>query len=75
MQFVALSLFALFVGFCFCDGFGLHIARKLVWFLFLLVVSIYVLKTRNEFDLALILPFPIILAIILCLFEKKSKKS
>ena len=70
MQFLALSLFTVFMGFCFCDGFKLHIVRKLVWFITFLFISAYVLKTKNEFDLSLILPIPILLAILLCAYEK-----
>lgn len=71
IQFVVLSLYTFFTGFCFCDGFKLHIARKLIWFIFFLFISLNVLKSRGEFDLALILPAPLILAILLCVFEKR----
>ena len=75
MQFLVLSLYTFFMGICFCDGFKLHILRKLVWFITFLIISIYVLKTKNEFDLVLILPIPILLAILLCSYEKfKSKQ-
>jgi len=75
MQLVTLSLYTLFMGFCFCDGFKLHILRKLLWFSVFLVISIYSIKLKNEFDLALILPIPTLLAILLCSYEKiKSKK-
>ena len=74
MQFLTLSLFALFMGFCFCDGFKLHILRKLAWFAVFLTVSIYSLKLKNEFDLAFILPIPILFAILLCAYEKWRKK-
>jgi len=75
MQFLALSLYALFVGFCFCDGFKLHILKKLIWFITFLTISIYILKIKNEFDLALILPIPTLLAFLLGFYEiKKSKK-
>jgi len=75
LQFLALSLYTLFVGFCFCDGFKLHILRKLVWFITFLIISIHIFKTKNEFDLALILPIPTLLAILLCGYEKiKSRK-
>jgi len=70
LQLFTLSLYTLFMGFCFCDGFKLHIWRKLFWFAFFLAISIYVLKTQDEFDLALILPAPTLLAILLCAYEK-----
>jgi len=75
IQFLALSLYVIFVGFCFCDGFGLHISRKLVWFAVFLLTSAYILKIRNEFDLALIIPIPTILAIALCAYEKMRAKN
>jgi len=74
MQFLVLSLYAFFVGFCFCDGFKLHILRKLLWFITFLIISIYILKIKNEFDLALILPIPTLLAFLLCYYERKNLK-
>ena len=75
MQFITLSLYTFFTGFCFCDGFQLHTLRKLIWFAVFLFISLYALRTKNEFDLAFILPIPILLAILLCSYEKiKSKK-
>lgn len=70
MQFLTLSLYTLFMGFCFCDGFKLHILRKLLWFAVFLAMSIFALKSKNEFDLAFILPIPTLLAILLCNYEK-----
>lgn len=74
MQFLTLSLYALFVGFCFCDGFKLHILRKLIWFALFLAISIYILEIKNEFDLIFILPVPTLLAILLCSYEKNKRK-
>lgn len=73
-QFLTLSLYTLFMGFCFCDGFKLHTLRKLVWFIVFLAISIYTLRTKNEFDLAYILPIPTLLAILLCSYEKVKAK-
>lgn len=75
MQFLTLSIFAFFVGFCFCDGFKLHVFRKIIWFLTFLAISVYILKIENEFNLALILPIPTLFAILLCSYEKKKTKS
>lgn len=75
MQFLALSLYVLFVGFCFCDGFKLHILRKLVWFISVLFISTYVFKTKGEYDLSLILPVPTLLAILLCNYEMRESKT
>lgn len=74
MQFLALSLYTLFVFFCFCDGFGLHILRKLIWACVFLGLSTYIFKIKNAFDLAFILPIPTLFAISLCAYEKKIKK-
>jgi hypothetical protein len=74
MQFLALSIYTLFVGFCFCDGFKLHIIRKLVWFITFAAISIYIFKAKNQFDLALILPVPTLLAILLCAYENRKSK-
>jgi hypothetical protein len=74
LQFVAVSLYTLFMGFCFCDGFKLHILRKLLWFAVFLIISIYVFRIRKEYDLALILPIPTLLAILLCSYEKRRAK-
>ncbi|MCM8771053.1 MAG: hypothetical protein NC936_04215 [Candidatus Omnitrophica bacterium] len=74
-QFFALSIFALFMGICFCDGFKLHILRKLVWWVIFLIICTYVFLKTAEFNLALILPIPLILAIILGEYEiQKAKK-
>ncbi|MDD2689819.1 MAG: hypothetical protein PHT41_06700 [Candidatus Omnitrophica bacterium] len=74
MQLFALSLYTLFMGFTFCDGFKLHILRKLLWFSVFAAISIYVIKTKNEFNLSLILPIPTLLAILLCAYEKIRSK-
>ena len=73
-QFFALSLYAFFMGFCFCDGFKLHILRKLAWFIVFLSVSVSVLKVTGEFDLTLILPLPCLLAILFGFFQKRESK-
>lgn len=75
LQFIALSLYACFAGFCFCDGFRVHIIRKLIWFIIFLAISTYILKTKGSFDLAFILPIPTLLAILLCYYEREKSKS
>lgn len=72
-EFGALSLYIIFMGFCFCDGFRLHTGRKLVWFLVFTALAIFVFKSKGEFILSLILPIPTILAIILCAYEKMKR--
>jgi hypothetical protein len=69
LQFLTLCLFTVFVGFCFCDGFRLHIARKLVWFITYILIVSQTLRIKNDFDLAWILPVPILLALLLCINE------
>ena len=71
LETVALSLYVAFVGFCFCDGFGLHMARKLVWFVFFTAVSLYVFFALGRFYLPLILPFPTLMAAALGAFQKR----
>jgi len=74
-QLLALSFYALFVGFCFCDGFKLHTGRKLLWFTVYATVSITTFKSRGSFDLAYIFASSSLLAFLLCLYEKiKSKR-
>jgi hypothetical protein len=72
-QWLTLSLFALYAGFCFCDGFRLHIIRKLSWFASFLILAVFSLRIKNEFDLTFILPISILLAIFLCYSEKKNR--
>ncbi len=73
LEFVALSLYVAFVGFCFCDGFGLHPARKIVWFVFFTAVSLFVFKHLGRFYLPLILPFPTLMAAVLGAFQKRER--
>lgn len=73
-QFIALSMYVVFTGFCFCDGFKLHIIRKLIWFFIFLAVSICVFHSKKEYDLASILPIPTLFAIFLCSYEKHKRK-
>jgi len=75
IQLFSLSLYTLFVGFCFCDGFKLHILRKLIWSFVFIFISIYIFKIKNEFDLALILPLPTLLATFFCAYEKIRMKN
>ncbi len=58
LEFVTLSIFSFLMGITFCDFYKLPTVRKLIWFAIFLAISIYVLRTRGEFDLALIFPVP-----------------
>ena len=73
-QWLTLSLFVAFMGFCFCDGFNLHILRKLLWFVVFLGLVIISLNIKGKFDLTIILPASILLAILLCYYEKRKQK-
>jgi len=73
LQFITLSIFSFLMGFTFCDFYKLRTVRKLIWFVILLAVSTYVLRTRGEFDLALILPIPMLVAIFLAWLQKTKK--
>jgi hypothetical protein len=70
-QFLTLSIYAFLMGFIFCDFFKLRNYIKVIWFLVLLAVSAYALKVCGEFDLALILPLPMLLAIWLGWVQKR----
>jgi hypothetical protein len=59
------------MGITFCDFYKLPTGRKLIWFSIFLAISIYVLRTRGEFELSLILPVPMLLAIGLAWLQKK----
>jgi len=59
------------MGITFCDFYRLHTVRKLIWFGCFLAISVYVLRMRGDFDLALILPVPMLLAIGLAWLQKK----
>lgn len=71
LQFATLSIFLFLMGITFCDFYRLHTLRKLIWFGVFLAISSYVLRIRGEFDLALILPIPMLLAIVLAWLQKK----
>jgi len=73
-QFISLCCFVLLMGFTFCDGYKLHTARKLIWFVLFLAITISVFKIKKEFSLELILPIPCLLAFVLGWYELKIKK-
>lgn len=63
MQFLTLSIFSFLMGTTFCDFYKLDVVRKLIWFGIFLAISAYVLRLKGEYDLTLILPVPMLLAI------------
>ena len=74
LQLFALSVYVLFMGFTFCDGFKLHIGRKLIWFSVFLLIALSSFRSKGAFDLARILPLPTLLAFVLCWQEKISRE-
>jgi len=74
LQFVTLTIFSFLMGIIFCDFYRLRIGRKLIWFIVFLAISIYALRRYEEFELAVILPVPMILAIWLGWMQKKKLK-
>jgi len=72
-QWLTLSLYVSFMGFCFCDGFKLHILRKIIWFVIFVILVILSLKIKDGFDLVFILPPSLILSILLCAYEKRKQ--
>lgn len=70
LQLVTLYWYIIFVVFCFSDGFHVRTLSRIIWFAVFFAATVYVFITRNEFDLAFILPLPTLLAIALCSFEK-----
>lgn len=73
-QFVTLAIFSFLMGITFCDFYKLHVVLKLIWFGIFLAISLYVLQTRGEFELALILPIPMLVAIGLAWWRKTDRK-
>jgi hypothetical protein len=71
LEFATLSIFSFLMGITFCDFYRLHTVRKLIWFGCFLAISAYVLRVRGGFDLALILPVPMLLAIGLAWLQKR----
>ncbi len=71
LEYLALCLYTLFLGFSFCDGFNLPVSKKLVCFIPFVLICIYVLKVKGHFVLELILPVPTLLAFLLCANERR----
>ncbi len=71
LQFLTLSIFSFLMGITFCDFYKIKTPIKIIWFLVLLAISIYVMRTYGEFKLELILPVPMLLAIRLAWRQKK----
>lgn len=74
LQFVTLAIFLFTMGITFCDFYKLNMVRKFFWFLVFMVLSVRVLYIRGEFDLGLILPVPMLLAVMLARFQNQKKE-
>jgi hypothetical protein len=74
LQFLTLSIYAVFLGFTFCDGFTLPLTKKLICFIPFICISFFVLRVTGKYDLALILPIPTLLAFFLCVSQRDPSK-
>ena len=48
LEYLALSLYAFFAGFTFCDGFRMRNSRKLIFFVTFAVIAIFVFKSLSR---------------------------
>ena len=53
-QVLPLACYVLFIFFAFCDGFGLHAARKILWAVYFIAFSVLSFWATGAFDLRLI---------------------
>lgn len=74
-QYFTICVYLLFMGFCFCDGFKLHVLKKLLWFSVFAAVAVDNLKTTGMFQLEAIVPLPTLLAFLLCWHQKQCGKN
>lgn len=74
LELVALGVYTLFIFFTFCDGFKLHVAKKLILALFFLAVCTITFRAFNEFDLKSIIASSSFIAFTICWLDKKFKK-
>jgi len=65
LQFIALAIYLFYMGFSFCDGFKLPLARKLIFFGIFLVNALSVFFGKGTFEVSLILPIPTLVAFFL----------
>lgn len=74
LQFIALTIYVLFLSYIFYDYFKLRTIRKNLFYIVFLLLATVVIKTRSEFDLSLILPVPTLLALWLGIWQKREKQ-
>jgi len=74
LQYSAICIFLLLMGFTFCDGFRLHTGLKIVWFSIFAAIAIHNVKMHDMFVLEEILPAPCLLAFGLCWYQVKIKR-
>ncbi|MBL7198240.1 MAG: hypothetical protein ISS47_09090 [Candidatus Omnitrophica bacterium] len=73
LQLIALGFYTLFIFFTFCDGFKLHVFKKLIWAAFFLFAALLSLKINNEFDLKIIIASSSLVGFIICWLDRKFK--
>jgi len=74
-EWIALSMYTVFMGFCFCDGFKLSIIEKLVWFGGYLAVCFYSFFSYQHFDLVVIVSVGSVLAFLICGYHVVCQKN
>jgi len=74
LQLIALAFYTLFIFFTFCDGFKLHVFKKLIWAIFFLTACLLSLRVENEFDLKAIVAASSLIAFVICWLDKKYKQ-
>lgn len=70
-QIIAMGFYLLFVFFSFCDGFNIHITRKILWAIVFVVACYVSFLLKGSFDFLFILPIASVLAFFFCWNQKK----
>lgn len=74
-ELLPLSIYVWYVYFSFCDGFGLHPLRKIVWGIYFLLFSYWSLQVWGKLDLAFIFGLSALTAFVLAWFQVKENKA
>ena len=69
-----LACYIIFVFYVFCDGFNLKPARKVLWAVYFLAFSYISYEAIARFDFMLIIPLSSLLALTLCVFQKREDR-
>ncbi|HOW36609.1 MAG TPA: hypothetical protein PL155_09400 [Candidatus Omnitrophota bacterium] len=73
-ELLPLSVYVWYVYFSFCDGFGLHPLRKIVWGIYFLLFSYWSIQISGRFDIAFILGLSSLTAFVLAWFQARENK-